>query len=84
MCLCGPPLQPSRLSVDGVEAKIASGPRYRAPLAERVKLVNPAAKLIPIARSTDSGWRTTLLREPPISTFAPMPGPNARLALAPT
>jgi len=57
---------------------------YRAPLAESVKLVNPAARWAPIERSTDSGCRIMLLREPPISTLAPKPGPNATLALAPT
>jgi hypothetical protein len=58
--------------------------RLSLPLAESVKLVNPAARLIPIARSTDNGCRTILLREPPIRTLAPKPGPNATLALAPT
>lgn len=58
--------------------------RYLAIPDESVKLVNPAARLMPIARSTDSGCRTILLREPPIRTLAPKPGPNATLALAPT
>jgi hypothetical protein len=70
-------------SIDGVAATIARH-CYRAPLAESVKLVNPAARWTPIERSTDTGCRTILRREPPISTLAPKPGPNAALALAPT
>ena len=66
------------------DARSSSWRRCRATLAESVKLVNPAARLMPIARSTDSGCRTILLREPPIRTLAPKPGPNATLALAPT
>ena len=74
----------SRLSVDRSGRHDCPLPCYRATRAESVNLINPAARSSPIARWTDSGCRTILLREPPIRTLAPKPGPNARLALAPT
>ena len=59
-------------------------PDYLVPRESSVRLVTPAATLNPIARSTDSGCRTIVRREPPISALTPMPGPNATLPLTPT
>jgi hypothetical protein len=66
------------------DARSSSWRRCPATLAESVKLVIPAATWIPILRSIDKGCSTMLLREPPIRTLAPNPGPSATLALAPT
>ena len=56
---------------------------YRLPRGPSVRLVIPAARLIPIDRSIDSGCNITLRREPPTKTLAPRPGPKATLPLAP-
>ena len=56
----------------------------RRPRESSVRLVTPAARFKPIARSIDSGWSMIVRRDPPIRTLAPKLGPSATFALAPT
>lgn len=62
----------------------ASAPVYRFRPEPSVRLVTLAARFSPTDLSVDSGWRTIVRRDPPISAFAPKPGPNAILPLTPT
>jgi hypothetical protein len=64
--------------VASIPGEIATA-SYRLPRGPSVRLVTPAAGVIPLDRSIDIGCRTMVRREPPIGPLAPRPGPRAKL-----